>query len=144
MRIISKADQKVREFFVDRCYSLAGVENILAEACDFYERDTLDLVWSGLNFVDILTVNSEKYMSEYGSMDQETFDGVMEYLTNFSTEFFELLDEVDNHKEITLLRLKTLIDDRTNLVVQSLHSEATSADPTIIQHTIEVETAQAA
>ena len=37
----------------------------------------------------------------------------MEEFTVFSEEFFELLDEIDNHKEVTLLRIKNLIDDRT-------------------------------
>jgi len=41
----------------------------------------------------------------------------MELLRNFSVEFFELLNEIDNHKEITLFRIKTLIDDRTKLIV---------------------------
>jgi len=27
------------------------------------------------------------------------------------------MDEVDSHKEVTLLRLKTLIDDRTKAIV---------------------------
>lgn len=43
----------------------------------------------------------------------------MELIENLSTEFFELIDEVDSHKEVTLLRLKTLIDDRTNLLTSS-------------------------
>ena len=38
-------------------------------------------------------------------------------MDNFAIEFFELLDEIDSHKEITLLRIKTLIDDRTRSIV---------------------------
>jgi len=34
-----------------------------------------------------------------------------------ATNIFELLDEVDNHKEVTLLRIKTLISDRTKTIV---------------------------
>lgn len=40
----------------------------------------------------------------------------MAELKNFRNEFFDLINEVDDHKEVTLLRIKTLIDDRTSLI----------------------------
>jgi len=40
-------------------------------------------------------------------------------LENFRNEFFDLINEVDDHKEVTLLRIKTLIDDRTALITEA-------------------------
>lgn len=51
-------------------------------------------------------------------MDPATFNEITEQMDNFAIEFFELLDEIDSHKEITLLRIKTLIDDRTRAIIQ--------------------------
>lgn len=50
-------------------------------------------------------------------MPKPLFKHIRENLIAFATEFFELVDEVHNHKEVTILRLKTLIDDRTKLIV---------------------------
>lgn len=127
---------------VDDCYQEAGVKEEAAMTCDLFERDVLDLLWGGLDFVSILTTNKDKYMLEYGSMSQELFEQLIETLTGFSEEFFELLDEVDNHKEVTLLRIKTLIDDRTQILVQEMQNDPTSASPGIVTTQIDVTTAE--
>lgn len=49
-------------------------------------------------------------------MEPEKFKLLAQLFDNFAHEFFELMDEVDSHKEVTLLRLKTLIDDRTRAI----------------------------
>ena len=104
------------------------------------ERDTLDLMWGGMNFVEILQLNIDKYILEYGTLPEDTFNTIMELLRNFSVEFFELLNEIDNHKEITLFRIKTLIDDRTKLIVQEAKMNPEKPHPTIVNHTIEIHT----
>lgn len=70
-----------------------------------------------MNFVELIELNKDKYLQEYATLSEEVVKAIMGELEGFSEEFFELLNEVDNHKEITLLRIKTLIDDRTKLIV---------------------------
>lgn len=48
------------------------------------------------------------------------------------------MDEVDSHKEVTLLRLKTLIDDRTRAIVQEAKMNPEKVQNKIINHQIEI------
>ena len=57
MKIISRADTKIRQFFVDFCYMDAGDDEEFSGSCDKLERDTLDLMWYGLNFIELLRLN---------------------------------------------------------------------------------------
>ena len=50
-----------------------------------------------------------------------------------------MLDEVDNHKEVTLLRIKTLIDERTKAILAEAEENPEEVEPQIIDHTVEVE-----
>ena len=53
-------------------------------------------------------------------------------LTDFSKEFFELIDEIDAHKEVTIMKLKTLIDDRNKLILENAKNQPDfSQSPTV-------------
>ena len=70
-----------------------------------------------MHFEELVHANNLKYTENEGEMPKPLFKHIRENLIAFATEFFELVDEVHNHKEVTILRLKTLIDDRTKLIV---------------------------
>lgn len=78
----------------------------------------MDALWRGLPFNRILTVNTTKYMELVSEMDKETYLNLIEQFDGFAGEYFELIEEIDSHKEVTLLRLKNLIDDRTKIIVE--------------------------
>ena len=69
-------------------------------------------------------------------MEPITFKHLLEKFQNFATEFFELLDEVDSHKEVTLLRLKELIDDRTKIVM-AMEEENPETQTKTVEHEID-------
>ena len=138
LKIISRGDMKVRKFFIEHCYVPAGINEIFSMACDLMERDTLDMMWNGLDFVELLEMNKLKYIQEYGKIPYTNFKDIIELLDNFSKEFFELLDEVDSHKEVTILRLKTLIDDRTKLIIEEAKKHPDTIIPARIKHHIEI------
>ena len=50
------------------------------------------------------------------------------------------MDEVDSHKEVTILRLKTLIDDRTKLIIEAARESSENPQPKIVTHNIHIET----
>lgn len=102
---------------LDDCYLDAGEDNQKSEYCDILERDTLKLLWNQLPFHDLVELNKDKYLKLTAEMEPIVFKHILEKFQNFAVEFFELLDEVDSHKEVTLLRLKELIDDRTKIVM---------------------------
>lgn len=76
-------------------------------------------------------------MNVEAEMENEAFIRILEQIENFAAEFFELLDEVDSHKEVTLLRIKTLIDDRTKAIVQEAKLSPEIQNK-IINHQIEI------
>lgn len=87
-----------------------------------------------------MVANKLKYTEEYGSLASEHFDALIEMLQNFSDEFFELINEVDSHKEVTLLRLKTLIEDRTNLLIANGEVHTEEGEPTVVRNEVEFST----
>lgn len=140
LKIISRGDSRVKEFFLEQCYKVAGTNEQFASACDAMERDILSLLWNAMDFVQITRINEDKYLSVISAMPRETFEELMNSLTEFSEEFFELMDEVDSHKEVTILRLKTLIDDRTKLIIEAARESAENPEPKMITHNIRIET----
>ena len=59
-------------------------------------------------------------MENQAEMHPHIFHELLEHFESFAVEFFELLDEVDSHKEVTLLRLKELVDEKTKLVMSEM------------------------
>jgi hypothetical protein len=140
LKILSRGDARTKEFYLEYCYKPAGTNEQFATACDVMEKDVLDLLWNAMDFVQICRLNEDKYLSVISAMPRHNFEELMNNLTEFSAELFELLDEVDSHKEVLILRLKTLIDDRTKLIIEAAQENAENPQPKIIHHTINIVT----
>lgn len=71
-------------------------------------------------------------------MEKPVFKDIAEQLENFAVEFFELLDEIDAHKEVTLLRLHTLYNDRVKVIEEEsrreMGSDEHASEPTVVEH----------
>ena len=139
MRVISKADSRVRYFFLENCYKQAGTDEQYAKACDLFESDVLDLMWNGFDFIKLTELNRRKYTFDYATLDVMIFKQLLELLEPIKTEFFELFNEIFSHKQVTLLRIKTLIDDRTKVIVAEAKRNPSLIQPKIISHNIEIE-----
>lgn len=138
MRTMSKMDTQIRELFVEQCFKPHLNDEMTLVGCDIMERDARNLMWAGLNFFLILEANKQKYMFEYAKLSFELFSHLLERLTAIGHEFFELMNEIDNHKEVTILRLKTLIDDKFRLHKEDEEAEGVD-DSYKVTHVIEVE-----
>lgn len=137
MRTMSKMDSKIKQLFVERCFQPHIHDEIILAGCDVMERDALTLMWTGLNFYQLIEANKQKYLYEYSRVPYNLYEEILAELTNFGGEFFELINEIDNHKEVTILRLKTLIADRWKLVREDRES-AGIVTPKIV-HRFEIE-----
>lgn len=138
LKVMSKADTKVRQIFIEDCYSAAGIDEKFSTACDLMERDILDMLWNGLDFLGLVDLNKMKYLEEWGEMPEQNYNAIYNELSKLSHEFFELLDELDSHKEITILRIKTLIDDRTKLILEEAQNHPDNIEPATVRHRIEI------
>ena len=116
------------------------MDETFAKSCDLVEKDMLDILWSCMDFLELIEVNRDKYLNEYSEMPLENFHHIISNLETFKEEFFELLDEIDAHKEVTLLRIKNHIDDRTKLIIQKHRDDPDNApQPKIVKHYIQIE-----
>jgi hypothetical protein len=138
MRTMSKMDTRIKELFIDHCFQPHLHDEILTVGCDIMERDALNLMWAGLNFFLIIEANKQKYLYEYARLPFDLFQKLLNELIELGGEFFELINEIDNHKEVTILRLKTLVDDRLKLRKED--DEATEPFVTSrLSHVIEIQ-----
>jgi hypothetical protein len=138
LKVMARLDTKVRKTFIKECYELAGVVEEFSEGCDVLERDVIDMLWNGLEFVELVEINKEKYLFEYGKIPNDTFRNLFAELEVLSKEFFDLLDEIDSHKEIIILRLKTLIDDRTKVIREQEEAGEEIVGHAGVHHTVEI------
>lgn len=136
LKIISKADEKVRAIFMDDCYVPAGVKQEFTTGCDLMEKDTLDVMWRGMDFLKLINENRDKYMREYALIPHQNFETIILNLKDLAKEYFEMLNEIDSHKEVTILRLKTMIDQRSLAVVENAKESPPNVLPPEAYHNI--------
>lgn len=138
LKVMARLDTKVRKTFIKECYELAGTVEEFSEGCDVMERDVIDMLWNGLEFVELVEINKEKYLFEYGKIPNDTFRNLFGELEELSKEFFDLLNETDSHKEVIILRLKTLIDDRTKVIQEKEETGEDGLGHDGVHHTVEI------
>ena len=139
MKIVSNAEHKIRIFFIRHCYTKTDGDLKFSEGCDLMESDILDLIWNGFNFIELTELNRRKYVDSYATIPIEVFTDIINGLKPISEKFFELFDEIFAHKQVLLLRLKTVIDDRTKIIVAEAKRNPGTIEPKIITHNIEIE-----
>lgn len=137
-KILAAADKKVRNLMIQLCYTVAGLDTVMSSGCDLIERDALDLLWADLNFRILLDYNSQKYLFEYGQVPETVFQNLMSVFTDLYKNFDVLVTEVDNHKDLTLVRLKEFIDNKTKAIVQLAAERQDHPLPKITTQTIQV------
>lgn len=138
-KMISKVEKRIRHLFIEECYKPAGLNEVFSNSCDLLEKDCLNILWEELNFVKLLSNNKAKYIFEYAKLDEKIFDTILEFLTPIHQEFWELSTEAFNHKDLTIVRIKEYIDDRTKSIVDLARNNINSPQPQIFKHTIEIE-----
>ncbi len=61
-KICSKNEIKIRELFENACYNESHGDAEYSKACDLMETDSIEFLWRGLDFVDLIESNSIKYI----------------------------------------------------------------------------------
>lgn len=123
---------------ITHCYEEAGENVILSDACDLFEKDLTKLLWNELNAYELMVFNKEKYTFTYEKMQEETFHILIENLRVIYDELSDLIDEIDAHRDVMVVRIKGHVDDRTNHIVGEAKAFANSPEPKIQKYNIEV------
>jgi hypothetical protein len=103
----------MRSIIIDTCYIHAGEDPILSDACDLFEKDSNTLLWNSLDYTDMMNFNKHKYTFIYEKMPEHLFDEMMEHFKPIKEALDELLDEVEEHRMLTISRIKDHVEKRT-------------------------------
>ena len=140
MKVMSRAEDKLRHFFIYSCYIPVGDDEIKSLACDLLQKDMLDALWNCMEFLELAETNKVKYLEEYAKMDNDLFTNITVNLTELHKHFFELIEEIDAHKQLTIFKIKNHIDDKTKLIIkQTERDQRHLKQPTYVTHTIKIQ-----
>lgn len=116
-KILARADSAIRDFMIQHCYSVAGVDLVLANACDLIENDVINLLWNELKYQDLLDYHRNKYLFEHSYMNETIFDSLLSEFKIIQTESSSLLTELYDHRQLTITHLEDVISLRTSDII---------------------------
>lgn len=138
-KIISRADSKIRKHFIEDCYKVAGLDEVMSNGCDLLEKDILDLLWAELAFSHLVEFNRHKYLYEFGKLPLELFNSMVEKFKDIEAELNQLITEIYDHNDVTIIKLKKHIDARTRKVIERARESYENPQPKLYKHVIEIQ-----
>lgn len=112
-KLLARADSALRDFMIQNCYTVAGVDLVLSNACDLVEQDAINLLWNELNFAALIDYHRNKYLFEHAFMSESIFDTLMGQFKVIHNETDSLLGELYDHRKLTVAHIEDLISRRT-------------------------------
>ena len=115
-KLLSMIELKIRDSMLLNCYqqSEGNLEN--AKGCDLVEQDTIRMLWKELDYPRLLNVNRSKYENLHAQMESNLFGLNIEALKPTFERLDKLLEELYDHRMITIANVKIYIDGRTEQV----------------------------
>lgn len=124
---------------IKSCYGPAGGNLNKSSACSILEKDLLNLLWKEYDFPTVLEMNKIKYIYEYANMQPELFEEIKDHLKEVYKNYSELLEELYNHRDLVILRVKKLVDHRIKNIMKQAEEDKLNPTPTIYKHEITIE-----
>ncbi len=81
------------------------------------EKDVTKLLWLEFEFAKLIEYHEIKYTFEFTNMDKKVFNTHLEFFKTTEQQVFELTAETHKHKDLAIVKIKTLIDDITKKIV---------------------------
>lgn len=134
-KILARADSALRDFMIQNCYTSAGVDLVMSNACDLIETDAINLLWNELDFGALLDYHRNKYLFEYSYINETIFNTLVGEFQSVFNETNSLLQEMYDHRELTVAHLEDLISRRTSDILNSLGAGHQAAAPQVISIT---------
>lgn len=110
--INSYYENSIRDLIQRECYGKA-TDFVSTNGCEVFERDALDFLWKELKVDELLDQNKIKYTFEVAHLEEEAFAEMLEYLKGILPHYYDLLDEAYNHRDLTVVRVQKIIDEKT-------------------------------
>lgn len=139
LKIIARTEQSFRKLMVDECYLKAGEDVVISHSCDLLSTDVVKMMWLELNFYELPNAHQEKYLKIYCKMPEDIFHTVMLKLKTFYEQIKPLMKEINLHKQIVLVKMKTYVNDRKFQLSIEFKDKPRYPIPIITKHSIEIE-----
>lgn len=123
-KILARADSALRDFMIQHCYTVAGVDLVLSNACDLVEQDATNLLWNELNFAALIDYHRNKYLFEHSFMSETVFDSLIGQFKIIGNETSSLLGELYDHRKLTVTHIEDLISRRTAEIMEKYQGSA--------------------
>jgi hypothetical protein len=138
-KVISRVASTLEQLIFEACYREAGMDQRIALSCDLIQTDINDLLWSGLNFYDPIRISKLKYTKLFGDMPEEIFDNIVNDLRLMYEELEHLKVEMIDHRDISLIKIKVIIDRKTKNILLRAKDNIFAPQPKLFTNEVEVE-----
>lgn len=138
-KILSRVDSKIDQLMLEGCYKQAGLNLNFAQSCDLLQTDIIDILWANLNFFDLIQDNKRKYVGLFANIPANTFDALLNDIKLIYEELESLKVEFIDHRDLSLIKLKTLIDRRTKHILVEAKAHIENPQPKIFTHSIQID-----
>jgi hypothetical protein len=128
-KILAREDSAIRDFMIQSCYVVAGIDLVLSNACDLVESDAISLLWNELNYAVLIDYHRNKYLFEHAFMNATIFDPLITQFTQIQSETSSLLTELYDHRQLTISNIENLISQRTNDILSKYKNKTSYFDP---------------
>lgn len=137
-KILATVDNHIRANFVELCYE-AAEDEIMLQSCDLFEKDTLDVLWAGLNIHKVAYINRSKYLDNEGVVPEHIFKKLVARFEKVYAELGEILKEIKDHHMVIIEEVKKAVEERSKLIVlKAKKSGGHTTLPKITTHQMEV------
>lgn len=126
-KLLARADSALRDFLIQNCYTVAGVDLVMSNACDLVEGDAINLLWNELNFAALIDYHRNKYLFEHAFMQESAFNPIVEHFKTIWNETSSLLTELYDHRRLTVTHLEDLISRRTSEILDKYQTATSGA-----------------
>ena len=116
-KIKDRAAIKLRQIVIKECYEKAGTNEIQSDSCDAFETDMMKILWDQMDIYKMMVFNRDKYLFVYGRMDPKVFDDMMLQVKPVNQDLSDIIDEIEAHRDLIVVRIKGFVDDRTKAIV---------------------------
>ena len=107
----------MRNIIIKECYEKAENDMIISDACDVFEKDMIKMLWDQMDIYELLVYNRDKYMFVYGKMPEPIYNELVKKIKSVAKDLEGLLDEITSHRDLTVVRIKSFVDDRTKSII---------------------------
>lgn len=75
------------------------------------------MLWGQFNMYTMFVYNRDKYIFVQALLPVEVFDAICIKIKSLSSDLDDLMTEVHSHRDLVVVRLKTFVDERTQMIV---------------------------